>query len=170
MKNLEELREILLLFRKGTLFLRLKILLLAGIGAGFSPLAPGSAGTLVAWGAIRMFPLPSWAWLAGGLLFLPLAVLLFRDPHLEPFADRDPPWVVADEIAAFFILFALLSPRSFGEEILLFLLFRVCDALKPFPLQLWERHIQGVPGIMGDDLLAALWVILLVLGLRACGF
>lgn len=168
MKKPRELALVLALLREGPPSLRIKILLLSGCGTGFSPLAPGSAGTLFAWGFIAALKAPPWIILASGISLFVLGFLILNTPALKEFATHDSPWIVLDEIAAYFILFGTLAPRTLGEEVVSFLLFRAIDALKPFPIRHWEQRFIGSLGVMGDDLFASLWVIAAVFGVRAC--
>lgn len=72
---------------------------------------------------------------------------------------RDPGSIVVDEAAG--MLISLLGhPRSLGWVLGLFLLFRVMDVWKPFPI----RRLQDLPGgwgIVTDDLLAGVYANLL---------
>jgi len=161
--------SVITLLRQGPPHIRLGILFLSGFGSGFSPLAPGTSATLFAWGGIHMFHLPSWAWgTIGGGIFL-LATFLLSSKELREFARNDSPWIVADEISAFYIAIGILSPQSFGGESIIFLFFRLADALKPPPLR-WLERIPAPFGVMLDDLGAAGWTIALILGARLCGF
>jgi phosphatidylglycerophosphatase A len=122
-------------------------------GAGLAPVAPGTVGSLAAlpfaWAIDRSLGKPALA-LAGGLLFL---VGLWASGH---YAERtgiaDPPEVCVDEVAAIWILLALL-PMSLIGYVLGFIAFRAADILKPWPANLADRHVQGGFGIMLDDLL-----------------
>ena len=124
------------------------------------PKAPGTAGTLVA------IPI---AWLLG--LFLPwtyvalLAVPLFVlgvwacGVTGKALGDEDCGAMVWDEIVAFLPLAAMFLARP----LLLvgaFVLFRLFDIAKPFPIRQVERRVKGGFGVMIDDVLAALYTVL----------
>lgn len=170
MKKPIELEPILVMWRQGSDGLRLKILILSGFGTGFSPLAPGTAGTLFAWGTTAVVEVSGWLLLILGIFLSLLGVMLLGYPEFTEFAARDSPWIVLDEVAAFLILYGFVSPRAFGEEAFLFLLFRALDVLKPPPIRYWEGRFPGPWGVMGDDLIAALWGMVIILGVRACGY
>lgn len=72
---------------------------------------------------------------------------------------NDPQEVVIDEILAYFFIFLFIKV-NFMNVILGFLLFRLIDALKPFPIKLIEK----IPylGIILDDLIASVYVILIL--------
>jgi len=75
---------------------------------------------------------------------------------------KDPGFIVVDEVAAQFLvlLAAPLNWRGYGAA---FLLFRVFDIVKPWPVRAIERRVAGGLGIMLDDIAAALYAILLLL-------
>jgi len=135
-----------------------------GGGAGLSPVAPGTAGTLVAW------PL---GWYLTGLLSPPallvllLAFFLFgvwacelTGRHL---GVSDHGAMVWDEIVAFLLMLAIL-PRELAWQLAAFVLFRVFDVAKPPPIRWLERRFRGGFGVMIDDIVAA-GMALLVLAL-----
>ena len=122
-----------------------------GFGAGRVPVAPGTAGTLVA--------LPLWYWSDGwGVrhLLLLCAVLLVSVPAVreEMAATRspDPGSVVIDEIAGM-LLAATGIPWGIRPVLLLFLLYRVFDILKFGPVA-WLDARRGAVYVVADDLAA----------------
>jgi phosphatidylglycerophosphatase A len=82
---------------------------------------------------------------------------------------KDPGFIVVDEIAAQFLVL-LAAPLDWRAYLAGFLLFRVFDITKPFPIRRIERGVAGGLGIMLDDVLAAIYaLILLVIGEGALG-
>ena len=81
---------------------------------------------------------------------------------------RDPGAVVIDEVAAqwLVLLVAPLDPVSYAAA---FLLFRLFDIWKPWPVGEVDRRVRGGLGIMLDDLLAAVYAALGLLVLLAIG-
>jgi phosphatidylglycerophosphatase A len=76
-------------------------------------------------------------------------------------AASDPGWVVIDEIAAqWLVLWAV--PLDWRWYVVAFVLFRLFDIWKPFPVSWCDRHIKGGLGIMLDDLGAALYALILI--------
>ncbi len=75
---------------------------------------------------------------------------------------HDPHFVVIDEIAAqwLVLLAAPLDARAYAAA---FLLFRVFDILKPWPIRWIERRVPGGLGIMVDDIGAAIYAVVLLL-------
>jgi phosphatidylglycerophosphatase A len=75
---------------------------------------------------------------------------------------HDPRFVVIDEIAAqwLVLLAAPLDGRWYAAA---FLLFRVFDIVKPWPIRLIERRVPGGLGIMLDDVMAAIYALAVLL-------
>jgi phosphatidylglycerophosphatase A len=131
-----------------------------GFGAGLVPKAPGTAGTLVA------IPL---AWLLA--LVLPTAyVALLAIPLFavgvwacgvtgRALGDEDCGSMVWDEIVAFLPLAVLCLAKPLWL-LGAFLLFRLFDIAKPFPIRQVERRVKGGFGVMIDDVLAAIYAFL----------
>ena len=134
-----------------------------GCGLGLAPVAPGTFGSLaglpLAWG---MWQLPEWGRLLAPLLCFAVGVPIcgFAARRL---GLKDPGAVVFDEIAAFSVVF-LAVEMNLATGVLGFVLFRVFDILKPWPVRQLER-LPGGWGIMADDFAAAayaggiLWLI-----------
>lgn len=142
-------------------------LLAFGFGAGLMPKAPGTWGTLVA------FPIFALVRLAGGGMAAGLmaAVLVFvvgvwsSGVAGRALGVADHGGIVIDEIAAF-LLVLVFTPATLGWWLIAFLLFRVFDILKPWPINWADRTIKGGFGVMFDDVLAAGYAIGSILLLR----
>ena len=138
-----------------------------GFGAGLSPVAPGTAGTLVgllihsSYGPfglelgprIIVFVVTACAgvWLCG--------------LSAQKLGVHDHPGIVWDEISGF-LLAALFIPDGWQWFLLAFLLFRFFDIVKPWPIAAVDTRIEGGFGIMLDDLLAGFFTGCLLLLLR----
>jgi len=121
------------------------------------PFAPGTFGSLLGpplvWCVQQLVPL------AGGQFAIGILLILLGVPICNIGARRlgkkDPGAVVYDEIAAFFVVFSLVSvswkSAGFG-----FLLFRLFDITKPWPIRRLEKLPKGW-GVMADDLQAGLY-------------
>jgi phosphatidylglycerophosphatase A len=77
----------------------------------------------------------------------------------------DPGFVVIDEIAAQLLVLAA-APRDWRFYLAAFLLFRLFDIWKPFPVNWLDRTVKGGVGIMLDDIAAALYALILLLIVR----
>ncbi|MFM8224164.1 MAG: phosphatidylglycerophosphatase A [Planctomycetaceae bacterium] len=135
-------------------FDRLFVWLATGFGAGWLPKAPGT------WGSALAVPLFYLLALAHPLapLSVTLLGLLGGIPLCTGTARllgkaRDPGAIVWDEIVGQWVVL-LAVPPSPGNWLLGFLLFRLFDTTKPWPLRRLEQ-LPGGLGIMADDLAAA---------------
>jgi len=133
-----------------------------GFGAGLSPFAPGTAGTLLAWGI---------GLAAGALIHSALALALLAALFAlgvwacrltgEHLGVHDHGAMVWDEIVAFLLVLAVI-PASFAWQAAAFALFRLFDITKPPPIRWLEKRYQGGFGVMLDDLVAAGFTLLLL--------
>lgn len=137
-------------------------LIALGAGSGLSPRAPGTAGTLWAWGVFVLLQpyLNNAAWGVVIALSLPLGwwacTVTARNMQVQ-----DPGSIVWDEIAAFWLVLWLIAPANFWWQLAAFGLFRFFDAVKLGPVAWADKRFKGFGarggfGIMFDDLLAAL--------------
>jgi phosphatidylglycerophosphatase A len=147
-----------------------------GFGAGLSPKAPGTVGTLWAW--VAFLALQPWMndtrWALLIAASLPLGwwacTVTARDMGMA-----DPGSIVWDEVLAFWLVLWLVTPAGWVDQLLAFGLFRFFDAVKPGPVGwadqlLHDRARTGTPqgwrmagwGILFDDLVAAACTLLLM--------
>lgn len=149
---------------------RLLLLFATGAGAGYSPWAPGTVGTLAA------LPL-SLALNRIAATRLPLALITLAAFAAlaawisargeELFEKKDAQKIVIDEIAGFLIA-NFLWPLGLSSTALAFLLFRFFDIIKPYPARRAER-IHGGWGVVLDDLIAGLYTFFSLRLLAAWG-
>ncbi len=130
-----------------------------GFGSGYLPIAPGTWGTLVAlpihFLLIKLSP--EYYFIALGIVFI---VAVSTAGSAEKIIDRkDPGVVVIDEIIGMLITLigAPSTPLAWGCA---FLLFRLFDIWKPFPVSWADRHLNGGLGIVLDDVLAGGYALL----------
>jgi len=147
-----------------------------GFGAGLSPHAPGTVGTLWAW--LVFWVLQPWMtelnWAVLLLLALPVGwwacSVTARDLQAA-----DPGCIVWDEIIAFWLVLWLITPASVVEQLIAFGLFRYFDAAKPGPVGWADGLYDGMDpsreqhgwakagwGILLDDLVAAFCALLII--------
>jgi len=136
-------------------------LLAYGFGAGLSPKAPGTAGTVVAIPIYLML-----AYTGTGVYWLFLAVALAAGVLICGYTAKrigvdDPKGVVWDEIVGYLITMLGL-PLGVVWLIGGFLLFRLFDIWKPWPIRWIDRHVKGGLGIMLDDVIAAIFSCLIL--------
>lgn|SRR5262245_37886962 len=131
-------------------------LIATALGAGFVPVAPGTAGTAVAvplaWAAARLGE-------AGYLLIL-VAVTAFgiwaADCYEEATGTKDNQRIVIDEVAGYLLTLAAV-PRGPFNLVVGFGLFRLFDVWKPWPVRWLDEKVGGGLGVVADDLGAGLY-------------
>jgi len=131
-------------------------LLAVGFGSGLSPRAPGTMGTLAAiplWWVLSHLPLVAYA--AVTLLVCVVGVWIC-DRAARDFGVHDHPAIVWDEIAGFLITM-LMVPAGLLWVLAGFVLFRLFDIIKPWPIGWVDRHVGGGFGIMIDDVIAGVF-------------
>ena len=133
-----------------------------GLFSGFLKPAPGTWGTLL--GVLIIFLTKDAFLYVKVSIFVIMYILgtISTSYYIRKYKKKDPAEVVIDEIAAVYFI-ALFVPFSGLNLFLIFLLFRVFDILKPFPIKILER-IDGATGIMIDDIMAAVYSILVLRG------
>ena len=125
-----------------------------GLGSGLAPRAPGTAGSLLAL-------LPWWLWLRDlpPIAYLGVVAVAFL---VGVWAARwciartgiaDPGFVVWDEFVGLWLALAWV-PAGWPWIAAGFLLFRLFDIWKPWPVRWADRNVHGGVGVMLDDLLA----------------
>jgi len=136
-------------------------LLAFGFGSGLAPVAPGTFGTLAAVPLyLTMARLPLAAYLAV-LAVVILAGIWICGRTSRDLGVHDHGGIVWDEFAGFLVTMTA-APAGWPWVVAGFLLFRLFDILKPWPIGWLDRRVKGGLGIMLDDLLAGLygWVVL----------
>ena len=143
-----------------------------GFGSGLSPVAPGTAGTLLAW--LAYLVLQNWLNPAEiGAVIAAALVIGWWACTVTAARMRvlDPGSIVWDEVIAFWIVLWLLMPAGFWPQFCAFVLFRVFDAAKPGPVA-WADDLfhgfgwRGGFGIIFDDLVAAFCTLLVIAAWR----
>jgi phosphatidylglycerophosphatase A len=131
-----------------------------GLWTGFFPIAPGTAGSLLAVALYPWMPLQPLGTVA--VLFLVAATLLGipASSRAEREFGKDGGPIVVDEVVGQWITLAGLAPTPL-VLIAGFLLFRAFDIFKPFPARRFER-IGGGTGVMLDDVVAGVYAAIVL--------
>jgi phosphatidylglycerophosphatase A len=131
-----------------------------GFGSGYSPFAPGTAGSLV--GLLLFLPLAGLAWPAqlAAVVSVTLVGVLAAGRVARLLGRKDPGLVVVDEVAGQWITLVAL-PFTPVTALAGFVLFRAMDIVKPWPARDLER-LPGGLGIMADDVAAGIYAHLLL--------
>ena len=129
-------------------------LLALGFGAGLAPIAPGTAGTLLA--VLPAWLMGDWPWIvrAGVVAATFVAGIWICGESARRLQVHDHPAIVWDEIAGFLAV-CLVVPAGALWLAAAFGLFRLFDIVKPWPIRDLDHSLGGGIGIMLDDLAAA---------------
>ena len=147
--------------------MNIKKFILSCFGLGFLPIAPGTWGSLP---PVVIFLIVHYVWPNAGVPLLVLAALIILSSvfciafavQAEKDANKslkDPGWIVIDEVAGQSV--ALLPAAFAGKNVFVicaaaFILFRIFDILKPYPVKNAEK-LPGGLGILLDDVLAGVY-------------
>jgi len=142
-----------------------------GFGTGLAPLAPGTAGTLLAFPLFILLdwllpPLPLFGAVVP-LYFLVVIAVFFvigvwacartgRDLGIADHSAMN--W---DEVVAM-LLILLFTPSGWAWWAFAFFAFRFFDVVKPPPIRQIDRAMKGGLGVMFDDTVAAFYTLLLI--------
>ena len=144
-----------------------------GFGSGYSPIAPGTAGALLAmliwWGYSLLF---SHCISIPVLTFIVIVVFTFAgvwaSSVVEKYWGEDPSRVVLDEMVGTWIaLLAVPEGAHWGYMLAAFVLFRFFDIVKPLGVRKMESLPSGF-GIMADDILAGIYGFIVIYLYRLC--
>lgn len=156
-------------FRKADFFEKSLLCFASWFGAGLLPGAPGTFGSLAAVPLLLLFNHLGGLYEGGALVIFIAAAIWSSHLSQKRLGRNDPPEVVVDEVAGFLLTLFLL-PLTGLTLGLGFVLFRLFDIVKPFPIRTLERKLSGGVGVVLDDLLAGVYanlclrIVLKILG------
>lgn len=129
-----------------------------GFGSGLSPYAPGTCGTLIAIPLYLLMVQLAWPYyLAIVIVGFAVGVYLCHYTSIA-LGVHDHSGIVWDEIIGFWITM-IAVPVSWQWILAGFVLFRVFDILKPWPVKIADAKMKGGFGIMFDDVLAGIYAL-----------
>ncbi|XOV77355.1 MAG: phosphatidylglycerophosphatase A [Aestuariibacter sp.] len=137
-----------------------------GFGSGLSPFMPGTAGSIAAIPLVLSY---LWLPVAGQLVVALIATLIgiqICDRTSRDMQVHDHSAIVWDEVAGMLLTFIAI-PLTLSNLVLGFLLFRIFDIWKPWPISFLDKNLHGGLGIMLDDVVAGLFALA---GLHALQF
>jgi phosphatidylglycerophosphatase A len=127
-----------------------------GFGSGCAPKAPGTFGTLAAVPLYLLLePLPAVYYLLVCLLAFGLGVW-FCGHASKALGVHDHGGIVWDEFVGYWITM-FMAPNGWEWIVFGFVLFRVFDIWKPWPIKVIDQNVHGGFGIMIDDVLAGVY-------------
>lgn len=134
-----------------------------GFGSGLSPKAPGTVGSLLAWG---LYVLMRDAFSFEAFCLFVLAAFVIG-VWLVSITGRqlgvvDHGGIVWDEFVAVWLVL-LLTPATLIWQAAAVAIFRLFDITKPWPIRQFERHYKNGFGVMADDILAAIYSLIMLL-------
>lgn len=136
-------------------------LLAVGFGSGLMPKAPGTFGTLAAIPFFLCLSLLTPLFYALTVLFLSVVGIYICGKAAEAVGVHDHGAIVWDEFIGYFITMFMI-PLSWQSVLVGFILFRVFDILKPWPISLADKKLHGGFGIMFDDVLAGVFSLVIM--------
>jgi phosphatidylglycerophosphatase A len=132
-----------------------------GFGSGLAPWAPGTFGTLAAIPLyLLMTLLPLWGYLLVLMFSAGLGIYLCGRTARD-MGVHDHPGIVWDEFVGFWITM-LFVPVNWVWILAGFVLFRLFDIWKPWPIRVVDQRVEGGFGIMLDDVLAGIYALLVL--------
>ena len=140
-----------------------------GLGCGFAPKAPGTAGAIL---ATIMWFATSYLLEATTLVYVTLAAIIiatvigtWATNKLIPYWGEDPSKVVIDEMIGVWIPLLASPAMSLEYTLLSLFLFRFFDILKPLGIRALDKR-KGAFWVMADDILAGIYSLFIVLIIR----
>ena len=137
-------------------------LLATGFGSGLAPKAPGTFGTIA---AVPLVCLLAYSTTLTGYLLVTLIASVIGiwlcGKTAKDMMVHDDSSIVWDEIAGLLITM-IAVPLSWQTLLLGFVLFRIFDILKPWPISYLDARVHGGFGIMIDDILAGFFALILM--------
>lgn len=142
------------------------VILATGFGSGYCPVAPGTAGALLAtviWLAYTLFLPPTTCIVLTVVLTLLFTVLgIWATNKVIPFWGEDPRRVVVDEMVGVWIPLIAAPAGNLWYALASFVLFRFFDIAKPLGVRQMERFPGGI-GVMADDILAGIYSLFIII-------
>jgi len=132
-----------------------------GLGSGLSPFAPGTAGTLMAvllYIPLSMLPLTLYV---AVLIIGSLVGIYLCEKTSNKLGGHDHPAIVWDEFLGFWLTM-LFAPSGWMWIVVGFVLFRLFDIWKPWPISVIDHKVKGGFGIMLDDLVAGAYALVVL--------
>ena len=124
-------------------------------GVGRIPKAPGT------WGSLVTLPLVLGLMLLGPLVYMAVTLamaiiaIIAAEQYEQQSEKHDSKEIVIDEVAGMLVTMTML-PMTWQSFVIGFILFRILDIFKPFPIRYFDRKVPGGFGVVIDDLVAGM--------------
>ena len=133
---------------------------LSVFGIGYLPFAPGTFGSLIVLPVSWLLTSNIGVYASASLtIILLLFGIIFTNKLIDK--NKDPSWIVMDEFCGQ-LLVLLFMEISIISYIFSFILFRIFDILKPWPINLIDKSMKNSFGIFFDDIMAAIFSIITI--------
>ncbi len=132
-----------------------------GFGSGLLPIAPGTWGSALAILLYAQLPQLPLVWLIAGLVLLALLGVWICGLSARRLGVHDHGGIVYDEFVGMWLVL-LVTPWQPAWVLAAFLLFRLFDVWKPWPIRELDHSVPGGLGIMLDDVVAAVYAAVLI--------
>jgi phosphatidylglycerophosphatase A len=132
-----------------------------GFGSGLAPKAPGTFGTLL---AVPLYILLSQLSLLPYILVVVIAFavgIYLCGRTATDLGVHDHPGIVWDEFVGFWITM-IAAPAGWLWVFIGFILFRLFDIWKPWPIRFFDKNVESGLGIMIDDVLAGIYALMVL--------
>ena len=126
-----------------------------GFGSGLLPKAPGTFGTLAAIPLYLLLAPSSVSIYLVSVIVMSIAGIYICGQAAKDAGVHDHGAIVWDEIVGF-LMTMFMIPLSWKSVIVGFILFRIFDIFKPWPISFIDKNVHGGLGIMLDDIIAGL--------------
>ena len=143
------------------------LFLVTGFGIGLLPVAPGTFGSMlgmVLFLALAHLYLPVF-WLSLIIVILYFFSYLAVQSALMIIKRPDPGEIVIDEVLGMMLVMMTIPPDP-KWAFLAFILFRMFDIIKPWPINQVDNKLKNALGVMLDDFIAALYAGIVIIGIR----
>jgi phosphatidylglycerophosphatase A len=127
-----------------------------GFGSGLAPKAPGTFGTLAAVPIFWLIQDLSWPLYLSWLVITFALGVYWCERSSKALGVHDHGGIVWDEFVGYWITM-FMAPKGILWMLVGFVLFRLFDIVKPWPIRWLDRHVEGGFGIMVDDVLAGVF-------------
>jgi len=144
------------------------LFLVTGFGIGLLPIAPGTYGSILGMLLFLILAhlyLPI-LWLSLIITILYLVSYLAVQSALKIIQRPDPGEIVIDEVLGMMVVMMMIPPDP-KWAFLAFILFRLFDIFKPWPINVVDSKLKNALGVILDDFLAALYAGIVIVGIRS---